>query len=1055
MSYDKKSDIGQFKSDPRQAPVNQVDIHRQQMLNMPLGNSSTSNMPLGKNLAKVIDMLSMEQFGYNTSIARKDLSIVDSYKANTDKEYGIIQIEDDFQLEASVKEDIVDDSYIIMKEVVGVDGETSRLGLHRGYVYGYPIQQSELGTEMSIDKIKQTIKHDSETGHYEPGYVIPNVQILERSNNQALINYQIVKPTDRNLIYNTVYKDTDDYPLSDLNQTGNLNSDNALKANTVFEPQGLGYQPTWFKLEMDNYDDVTVKMHLSTLKPDWYGSKDIGSGTSGTLDSGSLNTASFEGLGIAIEWTKDGTLYNIPFWVFGQATQIKQITVAALKPIGLSAPTARVSGEYWKYAKNNTTGRISPVPGIIAGWTILTVNENTKYPNIRMKLTIRSSNVTESMMVEFSDGVYDSIKEIVYIGQINTAIVRDWSYANYFLGRRIFDETVTMKPKALFSQTPSTGNENLEFMLTVPDGMNEYVYHDDSLAERPKFISYYKLIDIVDTLSIGIIEREDSTVQLGISYNGIYYTAKYDVSVEKDMLNIENIKVIETKNNLVCFIAKINGFVKYYGFHSVIEFDGGLLIDEYRDIYYFYAIDISRDFSKLSDITTAAVSPAIPLTLSTYDLDNNIYLKATKGLNVNAIVNGSSMFLNRQLVLRNSITELRGIARFAVKDTTIPLLIGIHNNIGQSDSNAKVITSNTYESGLVLSSIVKIPSISEDTKDFNSLPLRLIDEYPEIFWDYQIGTDSLVIGKERFVSVNGDLYNASTFSLVCNDSSPKIEGNGEIYSDGGIIFVSNDNLTKIYSYNELGFSLLFTIEDKILCSPVKSSVGILACGKNGIWAISDKGAIRIWSPGREVVQASLKTELDNCCVAILDNGDLANVLLVGESGSVLVGSSTNELSKGYPKFTVVTINQLGLVSWQELETDLTDAKFVDIGPDSNLVVVDLLNDNSIYNVIKDESESGDTYSITSNQNIEFYGEPVVSDLIKISVFAKGTGTIELYVKDDLINTVDISSTSYYNECIFELSNPMNMLNYTLVGSKGVKILQRILGVIIPREVFYV
>ena len=107
MAYDKKSDIGEFKSQQGNPQVGQINIYKQDIREIPLGETKTVTMPLGeirtaniplRNSAKQIELLDMEQFGHNIVKLRKSISITDATKVNTDKEYGVMQIEDYFEL---------------------------------------------------------------------------------------------------------------------------------------------------------------------------------------------------------------------------------------------------------------------------------------------------------------------------------------------------------------------------------------------------------------------------------------------------------------------------------------------------------------------------------------------------------------------------------------------------------------------------------------------------------------------------------------------------------------------------------------------------------------------------------------------------------------------------------------------------------------------------------------------------------------------------------------------------------------------------------------------
>jgi len=98
MAYDKKSDIGNFVAQPGNQGVGQADLHKQSFVDLYADGQTI----------KVIDMLDMDQFGHNVSKLRKSLSVLEAEQCNTDREYGVIQIEDDFNFANVPIEPVVD-----------------------------------------------------------------------------------------------------------------------------------------------------------------------------------------------------------------------------------------------------------------------------------------------------------------------------------------------------------------------------------------------------------------------------------------------------------------------------------------------------------------------------------------------------------------------------------------------------------------------------------------------------------------------------------------------------------------------------------------------------------------------------------------------------------------------------------------------------------------------------------------------------------------------------------------------------------------------------------
>ena len=108
MAYDSKSNIGQQIANPGNPQIGQATVYEQKISSVPLLERQTSSIQLGQNTARQIDLLSMEQFGHNQSVLRKDLSILEANSVNTDKEYGVMQVEDKFEFDESSSESITD-----------------------------------------------------------------------------------------------------------------------------------------------------------------------------------------------------------------------------------------------------------------------------------------------------------------------------------------------------------------------------------------------------------------------------------------------------------------------------------------------------------------------------------------------------------------------------------------------------------------------------------------------------------------------------------------------------------------------------------------------------------------------------------------------------------------------------------------------------------------------------------------------------------------------------------------------------------------------------------
>jgi hypothetical protein len=84
-----------------------------------------------------------------------------------------------------------------------------------------------------------------------------------------------------------------------------------------------------------------------------------------------------------------------------------------------------------------------------------------------------------------------------------------------------------------------------------------------------------------------------------------------------------------------------------------------------------------------------------------------------------------------------------------------------------------------------------------------------------------------------------------------------------------------------------------------------------------------------------------------------------------------------------------------------------------------------------------------------------YQETVYTNLNKIRLFAKcaTTGTIDVYVNDILIETITVTGDRF-KEYGLILDAEMNMLDYKITCSAGIKLMQRAIGIITTKEEFY-
>ena len=117
-----------------------------------------------------------------------------------------------------------------------------------------------------------------------------------------------------------------------------------------------------------------------------------------------------------------------------------------------------------------------------------------------------------------------------------------------------------------------------------------------------------------------------------------------------------------------------------------------------------------------------------------------------------------------------------------------------------------------------------------------------------------------------------------------------------------------------------------------------------------------------------------------------------------------------------------------------------------------MLILDLVGSGSLNTLVKG-TETETSFTIQSNQLIEMYQETIYTNLNKIRLFAKGSGTIAVHVNDVLIETLTVTGDRF-KEYSLTLDAEMNMLDYKITCSAGVKLMQRAVGIITTKEEFY-
>jgi hypothetical protein len=566
-------------------------------------------------------------------------------------------------------------------------------------------------------------------------------------------------------------------------------------------------------------------------------------------------------------------------------------------------------------------------------------------------------------------------------------------------------------------------------------------------------------------MSIGLACRLDGTIQFCVKYENIYVTAKNDGSVPPSTV-FKKIKIVESKNDSLAFIANIYDSVTdtiksyYYRLHKNKDVNLGKLYDERtKELFFFKRYDVSTMIDTSSDgynTTDRIVSGTYEsIEFKLISTDNNIYrnIKA----NASFKLTSDAMFtVISDDCLEETYSIISDPIPFVAYANVIPIPYGI--GYGLTDLSVTGMSNYDDKTGHCYMSVCSMPSIDTTTKTYKQLPLRLEDEYPGLANRSPIGIDYAIIGKTGFVYTGSALYSNSGLKLVANVDELYISEVGNMFFQHGLFFIAKSKLTNVYTFTELGMQLAYVIEDEIISTPSKITIGLIACGRNHIWLINQDGVRKIYSFNVTggIIQGAIKTDVDNACVVVADGGDELYEKLAGndETTSYIKGDDNFFIGCVSPILAVYSINQLGHVSSVSLGTSgVSDINFIDIGDTADLVIVD--NTNLVLQLFaKAEASGSDTFSIESNQNVENYGASIEGELIKLKFFAMGTGNALFYFNGATSSptTVAISSTGRYAEYTVEVGLTFSMFSYRIVIDDTVSILNRIIGYVNMKEV---
>jgi len=1067
MAYDKDSNIGQFKATQGQDDTGQTDLFRQNLNAMPLNQNQKNNLPLnsnqrnslaigqnqrnsialnqsqrnsiaigqnqrnsiqlsqsqmnsiplGKDVVKIIDMLSMDQFGHNISKLRKDLSIVDARQVNSDKEYGILQLEDGLNFNNTPTEDISDGHQsvyvqrLLCSDIKGsIDGEPDNITFGSTYpLYLLPnlFYQKDVDTKHDYASI-QWIGHKYSLTKIGTGDVIDATSIIGTigDTGTTLIKQDFVTNTQIEKIRFVITNNSSEI------------------MNISFKVEGEG----GLKLKEETISPTSTK--------DWIA-------YSSDIDIDRI-------------YDKDARI---------DEDQIETIIIGSQRIDIAFGATPTYGTQYIGVYNINDSG-----DGDLekVGWAV--EQGQTGWGECSIKLMLYrehdQSSPTSEMLFNFDKVSADN--RDIYIDTVAIDTVYDFETRQI-----VYAEKKSLpNPTDTFTQDIiqiATNKDDVSIHFACPSVCQAYYYKDSiNPVDYSAMTKYYKLYDIQEEMSIGMASRGSAKYSICIKKGNKFYSATNGDKLYLTTINvISSINVIGSSSSVFsCVVKTTNGSTFYLNFRSILEFSAGLLYNQsWHSAYFFDAYEI-----KDRSLVTNAVNDGVvgingvsteSFSASQFVTNGDVYARYPGASTVHLPKDSKKLILTDTTMLGKSHLRLIGSGDYALSGLTFPMSLCLQHEKGSDFSNKT-------KSGRRQVSIFTVPTVSEEkykvgetektTYLLKNLPLRTIDEFPSIFFNAPIGDRSIAIGKGRCVSVNGTVYQGSDLALCGDPSQILLSEIGTVYDLAGLLFVTNKEkrFTKIYSFSELGLQSVNTIEDYILCNPIKSSAGIIACGTTGIWTITEQGAIKLYHIDN-IKNASLKTALDSSVIAVVDpDADAIFYNLMTSDNEQLITDDNGTLA--YDLVTVervlsaVVINQFGNVSHQPISFAITNATFVDVNANSSLLLIDLQN-NVIKELIKGAMPIGTKYQISSNQNIEMYGESIVGQLIGLEIFAKGTGIIDVSVSNGLVQAIIVNSPNRYSSYKVGLSEQMSMLDYAIEISSEVKIMQRILGKVILMEKF--
>jgi hypothetical protein len=994
MATDSKSNVGRFDASPDNPRVGQHVIYEQRLKGHEL-----------KQGARDIDILAMDSFGSNVQVYRKDLSVLDAIKTNTDKEYGIIQIEDDFEF--------VDDDYIVIDD----------------------------------DNITDTsayLKLMSLSGTVADGMASPNIFFKNGKVNYIFphIFYGFyISPTSSHFD-NIQFIGSDtitagDVKINNVNLTlgvsGTLDNSTA-KLITNIQGGTLRGELKAFDVQIFNRESILPITVKSTIIQDVNNSLEYRSVTCaaqqtiiGTLYGGGGSL--YDVYAIEIIFNGYSIFFHLELFEVDSAYEIYSPRWSLLT-----------------YGQQSRMGRYS-------GWIS---NGDVAYPQCEIVLSSRDQDgvihETSYSLTKTANGLGSSY----YVSKLPD-LIYDFSYWKEQL---VYMQKITLDTTIATSTITATP----DIYLPKVETCDAFLLSSSATqlltdASKDKLIKYFKLVDISADRSIGIAKRTSGKIVLCINNKTAFYTPNGLTSEYPADMTFKGISIVSNTIGMFSFILEYISNVSgtdvnkkaYCAFRNIGDMSSGQLMEKaYRDAFIFDAIIIDNKKLSISDdlqLTHSIVGAAgSQHKISLNTLNNDVYFKYSTGKQIKLpeITNSNKITISTGYGLGDMVVSLTGLTEYVLHGLTFFFSISLQRQC--TNSNSAIPTFGDYRQGRTCLSVITLPSFETDIKALTALPLRMVDEYPAIYYQAPIADKTFILGKTKFVAIEGSLYETGGFNLVGDPYKLYLSDTGRLYSQSGYFFLAKDNMTNVYSFTELGIQPLLTIEDEIICDPIKISIGIIAVGTSGVWLVTDK-LIKLWNSILPISQASIKTQLDNSCVIAIDDGSTLFYYLSTSTDDLIVSSSSDFIGRESPMFTAITINQFGHISNQQITSVMETGSFVDLGSNSRLLVLDTLSTGVNY-LEKNAVEEADYFELKSSQYVEMYGETYIAMIRYIDIFYKGAGNVTFTINGSVKTPVAVSnSTDRYIKYRYVLTSnvPLSMFNYVIRCTGTVKIIGRIIA----------